>query len=278
MEARRPQQLRPCRLSPDGFNLKSRFHQAAAGILAMILLLQASAGAADHAEALVRYAKGDHAGAIVLLRMLADRGDAVCQEIVANMYFRGEGVARDDVSALHWFRLAAAQGRTDAQFQLGVMYRDGLGTPPDGRLAMHWFQAAADRGAPHAFNAVGELYLRHPDIQRSYATALDWFLRGAQLDNSAAMYNIGILYLLGHGVMRDEVEAHKWFDLAAAAGIGDERDRAVLARQALAERLTPMQVQTAIVEARQWLLTTRPPEQSPRPPHPGQPPGGLALR
>jgi uncharacterized protein len=258
--------------------MKSRFLQAVAGIFATIMLLQASAVAADRAEALVRYAKGDHAGAIVLLRPLAERGDAICQEILANMYFRGEDVAPDEVSALDWFRLAAAQGRTDAQFQLGVMYRDGLGTRPDGRLAMHWFQAAADRGAPHAFNAVGELYLRHSDIQRSHATALDWFLRGARLDSSAAMYNIGTLYLLGHGVERDEVAAYKWFDLAAAAGVGDDRDKAVLARQALAERLTPMQVQTAIVEARQWLLTAQPPEQSPRTPHPGQPPAGLASR
>jgi uncharacterized protein len=256
--------------------MKSRLLQAVAGILATIMLLQASAVAADRTEALVRYAKGDHAGAIELLRVLADRGDAVCQEIVANMYLRGEGVARDEVAAFNWFRLAAAQGRTDAQFQLGVMYRDGLGAPRDGRLAMHWFQAAADRGAPHAFNAVGELYLRHSDIQRSRATALDWFLRGAQLDNSAAMYNVGILYVLGDGVVRDEVEAYKWFDLAAAAGVGDDRDKAVLARQAVAERLTPLQVQTAKVEARQWLLTARAPEQSPRTPR--QPPGGLARR
>jgi TPR repeat protein len=255
--------------------MKSRFLQAVAGIFATIMLVQASAGAADRAEALVRYARGDHAGAIELLRVLADRGDAVCQEIVANMYFRGEGVAPDEVAAFNWFRLAAARGRTDAQFQLGVMYRDGLGAPRDGRLAMHWFQAAADRGAPHAFNAVGELYLWHSDIQRSHATALDWFLRGAQLDDSAAMHNIGTLYVLGHGVVRDEVAAYQWFDLAAAAGVGDDRDKAVLARQALAERLTPLQVQTAKVEARQWLLTARAPEQSPQMQHPGQP---LALR
>jgi TPR repeat protein len=255
--------------------MKSRLLQAVAGILATIMLLQANAVAADRTEALVRYAKGDHAGAIELLRVLADRGDAVCQEIVANMYLRGEGVAPDEVAAFNWFRLAAAQGRTDAQFQLGVMYRDGLGAPRDGRLAMHWFQAAADRGAPHAFNAVGELYLWHPDIARSRATALDWFLRGAQLDNSAAMYNIGILYVLGDGVVRDEVEAYKWFDLAAAAGVGDDRDKAVLARQAVAERLTPLQVQTAKVEARQWLSTAQP-QQSPRAPR--QPPGGLARR
>jgi uncharacterized protein len=258
--------------------MKSRLLQALAGILATIMLLQASAGAADRTEALVRYAKGDHAGAIELLRVLADRGDAVCQEIVANMYLRGEGVAPDEAAAFNWFRLAAAQGRTDAQFQLGVMYRDGLGAPRDGRLAMHWFQAAADRGAPHAFNALGELYLRHSDIVRSRATALDWFLRGAQLDNSAAMYNIGVLHVQGDGVVRDEVEAYKWFDLAAAAGVGDDRDKAVLARQAVAERLTPLQVQTAKVAARQWLSTAPPPEQLLSTPHPGQPPGGLASR
>jgi TPR repeat protein len=71
--------------------------------------------------------------------------------------------------------------------------------------------------------------------------------------------------VLGDGVARDDLEAYKWFDLAAAAGVGDDRDEAVLARQALAERLTPSQVQTAKVAARQW-LSTAPPS------------GGLALR
>ena len=52
-------------------------------------------------------------------------------------------------------------------------------------------------------------------------------------------------------------------------------ERARLARQALAERLTPLQVPSEIVEAWQW-LTAQPPAQSLRAPLPGQPAGEFA--
>ena len=70
-----------------------------------------------------------------------------------------------------------------------------------------------------------------------------------------SLYNIGLRYLLGQGVAPDEIEAYRWFDLAAAAGLGDLRSKAVTLRQAIGERLTPMQVGRARTAAQDWLRT-----------------------
>jgi hypothetical protein len=37
------------------------------------------------------------------------------------MYYNGDGVAKDDAEAVHWFRMAAEQGHTGAQAQLAKM-------------------------------------------------------------------------------------------------------------------------------------------------------------
>jgi TPR repeat protein len=223
-------------------------------VLGCVITQFSQAATADElTDALIRYAMHDYPRAVEMLTPLADRGDAVAQTKLGLIYTRGEGVARDDVAALGWLTRAAEQDQSEAQFELGVMYRDGLGTPANGALAMHWFERATERGVPHAFNAIGEMYLGHQDVAQDYAAALSWLLRGAQLDNAESLYNIGVRYALGQGVERDETEAYKWFDLAADAGIGELRSKAVRARQAIGEGLMPLQVSRAKIGARDWL-------------------------
>lgn len=219
----------------------------------VIALFNQAATADELTDALIRYAVHDYERAIEMLTPLADRGNAVAQMQLGLIHARGEGVPRDGVAAIDWLTRAAEQGQSEAQFELGVMNRDGSGTPIDGKRAIYWFERAAEAGAPHAFNAIGEMYLGHPDIAQDYEMALIWFFRGAQLDNADALYNVGMRYLLGQGTERDEIEAYKWFDLAADAGIGDVRSKAVSARQAIGERLMPLQVWQAKIAARDWL-------------------------
>ena len=224
-------------------------------VLGCLALFHQVATADELTDALIRYALQDYAHAIALLAPLADRGNVVAQMQLGLIYARGEGVLRDDVTALNWLTRAAEQGQSEAQFEVGVMHRDGLGTPIDGMQALKWFERAAERGVPHAFNAIGEMYLGHRDVAQDYKVALVWFVRGAQLDNADALYNIGVSYALGQGVERDDIEAYKWFDLAADAGLGEVRNRAVRARQATSERLMPLQVSQAKIRAQDWLRT-----------------------
>jgi len=230
---------------------------AAALVIGLMLSMKAAlCSAADAAsptvDAAIAYAKLDYAKALQLLTPLAKQRDEIAQLLLGRMYSQGEGVPSDNFTAFELYRRAAEQGNTDAQFELGIMYRDGLGTAVDGKMSLHWFKRAADRGMPDAYNAIGELYLDRKDIPQDYDAAFEWFRRGAELDSAAAMYNIGVLYAFGRGVERDEIEALKWFDLAVAADPGN--DKAIRARIALAERLMPVQVREAKINAENWFL------------------------
>lgn len=77
---------------------------------------------------------------------LAEQGDAGAQFILGEMYYNGEGVARDYVRAMSWFRQAAEQGLMQAQGMLGLMYEDGLGINENHIAAYKWYSLAAVQG------------------------------------------------------------------------------------------------------------------------------------
>jgi len=146
------------------------------GAALLIGATQAPAGELEDAAA--ARARGDHAGALRLLRPLAEKGNAVAQHNVGVSYFRGDGAPKDLKEAEKWFRLAAGQGHLDAQSTLGVMKL----MSKDYMEALKWVQLSAERGAV------------------------------------SSQVNLGIMYYEGQGVARDPVRAHMWMHLAALGG------------------------------------------------------------
>lgn len=226
----------------------------------LVVLFNERCMADDLTDALISYAKHDYPHAMPQLTALAERGNAVAQATLGMSYLTARGIPRDSFAAVHLLKRAAEQNEIEAQFTLGEMYRDGVGTAADSRLALLWFRRAATGGAAHAFNAIGELYIAGLDAKPDYARAIGWFLRGADLDNSTAMYNLGMRHALGQGIPADEIEAYKWFELAAHTGAGHEREIALQATQALAERMTPLEIEHARSRMKEWLASRHSPK------------------
>ena len=66
-----------------------------------------------------------------------------------------------------------------------------------------------------------------------------------------AQNNLGVMYSTGAGVRRDCAEGFIWFTLAASKlPPGEDRDRAVLNREVIAEFLTPDALMEAQARAR----------------------------
>jgi len=63
----------------------------------------------------------------------------------------------DPRQALRWFRAAAERGHAVAQFYLGELYRKGEGTQRDLVEAYRWFVIARDQGITDAHARVREL-------------------------------------------------------------------------------------------------------------------------
>jgi TPR repeat protein len=58
------------------------------------------------------------------------------------MYYKDEGVLKDDKQAIKWYRKAADQGYADAQLNLGDTYANGLGVLKDLSKAKYWIKKA----------------------------------------------------------------------------------------------------------------------------------------
>jgi len=102
----------------------------------------------------------------------AQVGDRDAQYALANMYLRGQGVARNYDKAFYWFSLAAYQRHAHAQLRLAALYSNGKGVKQDLQMAYFWFSMARNQGVE---SADGDLqYLRHvlTDNQVSQAQKL----------------------------------------------------------------------------------------------------------
>jgi uncharacterized protein len=94
------------------------------------------------------------------MREAAERGNADAQYHLGEMYFSGDGVARDEEAAARWYRRAAEQDHTKAQFFMGTLHRYGWGVQHDCWEAQRWWQRAADLGDPDGRERVADPYFR----------------------------------------------------------------------------------------------------------------------
>ena len=89
---------------------------------------------------------------------LAEQGDPEAQYNIALLYMKGNGVEKDERTALSWFTRAGEQGMADAQYNAGFMFYTGKGVYPDNRSAIEWWQLAANQGHPNAQNNLAIMY------------------------------------------------------------------------------------------------------------------------
>lgn len=85
---------------------------------------------------------------------------ALAAAYLGRMYLRGEGVARDYLTARMWLKRASDFGDREAHNMLGIVYRDGLGVKENLDVATHYFQAAAGVDLAEAKVNLGKLQLQ----------------------------------------------------------------------------------------------------------------------
>jgi len=168
-------------------------------------------------DAPTAYGRGYYATAL-LIRPLAEQGNAIAQYNLAVMYDEGQGVPQNQAEAMKWYRLAADQGHARAQYTLGNIYHEGRGVKQNDAEAFNWYRLAADQG------------------------------------DAEAQFNVGAMYAHGQGLAHYLVNALMWFNLAAAQGT----ERAVRAGELIAKDLTPIQIAEARELARNWKPTKQP--------------------
>ena len=75
-----------------------------------------------------------------------------------------------------------------------------------------------------------------------YITASDLYYQAAIRGNPFGQGMLGLMYDKGHGVPQDFVLAYKWLNLAAARAPKHERDYFLRLRNAVASKMSPVQI------------------------------------
>ena len=167
-------------------------------------------------------------------------------------YANGLRVPKDDVEATRWFRMAAEQGNMFAQNVLGTHYARGIGVSEDDAEAVQWYLLAAEQGLALAQLNLGVHYTSGEGIPQDDVEATRWFRLAAEQGHLGAQEFLGTMYWIGKGVPQDYVQSHMWLNLAASRLTGEDLEKAVEARDSVAQMMTPAQIAEAQRLAREW--------------------------
>ena len=193
--------------------------------------------------------------AIKWWKLAATQGDIRAMIRLANCYWNGDIVDKDQQKALELWRLAAAQGDIGAQIRLGNCYYNGEAVPQNREEAVKWYtqanatekliecyragcpvelnveaiikewEEAFERSRSHcAMLGLARLYSDGLLVEPDYEKAAQWWLHAAEGDDGDwihgypdAHYELARYYSEGKGVKKNKQAAifHFWATVAA---------------------------------------------------------------
>ena len=158
--------------------------------------------------------------AIENLEEKAEQGDIIAQEELAEMYFEGIGVKKDDKKAFDWIEKAAKQeeGYAPAQYKLAKMYLGGIGVKKDDKKAFDWMEKSAKKDYAPAQYQLARMYFEGIGVKKDDKKAVDWMELSAKQGYAPAQYQLAEMYLYGRGVERNNEQVIDWLSKAAKQG------------------------------------------------------------
>jgi uncharacterized protein len=109
-------------------------------------------------------------------------------------------------------------------------------------LVVQLLTPLAFRGNAQAQAFLGFMFENGYGAPQVYVTASDLYYQAAIRGNSFGQGMLGLMYDKGHGVPQDFVLAYKWLNLAAARAPKYERDYFLRLRNAVASKMSPVQI------------------------------------
>ena len=217
---------------------------------------RADAPPTEFNDAIVAFASGEDAKAVALLSPLAERDVAIAQLLLSRLYLHSPLIPRDCDSGVKWLSKSGQNGNAEAAYDLGNLFRRGYCVWQSEERALEALLRAAALGHSAAASAIGDLYLGAGELAPDTIVAIEWFKRGAALFEYDASFALGLVFSAG-GITTDYREAYIWFDIAACYAFyaSDHYEGAVTHRDAVRERLSPVEIAIARAEADRRLTT-----------------------
>lgn len=155
-----------------------------------------------YAQGVLAFDKEDYQTALKVWHPLAEKGNALAQWRIGEIYDRGLSLKQQEpVEALKWYRKSSDQGDPIAPYLMGMLYEprhrqtswekvtnwfhslQGLELEFDNREAVKWFSVAADRGDSQSASRMARMYEYGVEgLTQDYAEAYFWELVAEKLN------------------------------------------------------------------------------------------------
>ncbi len=166
------------------------------------------------------YQRGYYLTALELALPRADAGDPAAQTLIAEIYWRGRGVAIDRKRAASWYKFAAEGGQREAQFAYGNILLRGKIVPEDKEKGRYYLEEAAKAGHTRAAFNLAQIITAKRPTWAGFKKALPWYELAAKGGVTDAQYALASIYAEAKGVQfNDDEKALKWLRLAAQGGL-----------------------------------------------------------
>lgn len=153
-------------------------------------------------------------------RKLAEQGSAPSQYLYGMCLYEGNGVEKDEETALEYLSQSANNGYTKAQVELGL-----IKSKISDSKAIKWFKRAAELGDSAGQFYYGDCFYRGRGVNKNMAEAVKWFLKSAEQGFMLAQEQLIFCYDNGFGVAVNTQEADKWMQRMRSEHLDELRDR-----------------------------------------------------
>ena len=148
------------------------------------------------------------------VKNLAESGDIIAQNELADLYTLGHGCERNDAECLRWLEASAEGGYWRSMAKLGDIYLN----KENYSEAFKWYKKAANLNYGYAQGWTGNLLDWKGDLPKDYFEANEWYRKAAEQDVDFALNNLGCNYCAGQGCEVDYTKAAKLFEKGANLG------------------------------------------------------------
>ncbi|MEO1398426.1 MAG: tetratricopeptide repeat protein, partial [Pseudomonadota bacterium] len=165
------------------------------------------------------FQRGYYLTALKLALPRAETGDPAAQTLIAELYWNGFGVGRDQKKAVEWYRFAANSGNREARFAYANILLRGKLVPLDKETGSRFMREAAEQGHPQAnFNYAQILTTSRPTYG-GFKAALPYYKFAAEAGVADAQYAMATIHGEARGVPHNDLEeAARWMTKAAQGG------------------------------------------------------------
>ena len=154
----------------------------------------------------------------VPLRILAEAGVSVAQNLFGHQMIFGRGVVEDRPGGAEMNRQASQQGYSPGTCDLAACLKFGFGVEIDPEKAVTLYRQAVSQGLSTAYNNLGRCYEDGFGVTKDLKEAFCLFQKAAWCGYPSGWYNLGYCYDHGEGVGMSRREARRCFEIAAALG------------------------------------------------------------